>query len=34
MTKKGRTEETMEIDHIRCQRKYFLYDKGGHLAKH
>ena len=30
---KSRTEEPMEIDHIRPQRKCFLSQKGGHLVK-
>ena len=33
-TQRGRTEEPMEIDHIRPQRKCFFCHKGGHLAKH
>ena len=31
---KDRTEELMEIDHIRPQRKCFLCSKGGHFTKH
>ena len=31
---KDRTEELMEIEHIRPYRKCFLYWKGSHLAKH
>ena len=31
---KDRTEEPMEIEYIRPQRKCFLCCKGGHLAKH
>ena len=33
-SQKGRTKEPIEIDHIRPQRKCFLWHKGGHLAKH
>ena len=31
---KSRTEEPMEVDHIRPQKKCFLCSKTGHLAKH
>ena len=31
---KTRSEEPMEIDHIRPHRKCFLYHKGRHLAMH
>ena len=31
---KSRTEEPMEVDHIRPQKKCFLCSKTGHLARH